>query len=111
MANLDKAKAAAQGRIDKLIAQGGDVPMPPSASAMTDMPDPLDIDPMAGDDMGGDDAESGYVEVAGGPTCGNCLHLEGTRCTLPLVNKDVSPEDGCCNYWDDGSGQPGIQQA
>lgn len=125
MANLDKAKAKAQSRIDKLIAQGGDMPMPDETGgmdAMGAMGDPLKGGPMT-DSMapdGGiapglptatDDAESGYVEVAGGPTCGNCNYLEGTMCTNPKVNKDVSPEDGCCNYWDDGSGQPGIHTA
>lgn len=123
MANLDKAKARAQSRIDQLISKGGDMPMPDGMGAMGGA-GPTDLGPMGdkadsyrgpmgagGGDQQQDDAETGYVEVAGGPTCGNCNFLQGTMCTNPKVNKDVSPEDGCCNYWDDGSGQPGIHTA
>lgn len=121
MANLDKAKASALGRLDKLMPGG---PMPDMMAGPTDAVDtvdspfgkpkpdmPTDTLGMGGSDLQQDDPETGYIEVPGGPTCGNCMHLKGTMCMLPQVNKDVSPENGCCNYWDDGSGQPGIKKA
>ena len=57
------------------------------------------------------DRQTGYVEVKGGPACGrNCKYFQASNsfCTLPVVSKQVSPQDGCCSYWDDGSGKPGI---
>ena len=57
------------------------------------------------------DRDTGYVEVPGGPRCGNCVYLEGGRCQLPEVDKRVSPDNGCCQWWSNGSRQPGIEKA
>lgn len=59
------------------------------------------------------DSKTGYIEVAGGPRCGNCKYLaqtqlHGAHCVLPVVDKTVDPKDGCCSYWDDSSGKAGI---
>lgn len=92
-------------------------PMPPLTfadarkSAMTRMGGAPGGAPMAGDPApagGLSDAETGYVEHVDGPRCGNCTYLSGTQCNHPKVAKAVSPQAGMCHYWDDGSGQPGI---
>jgi SPP1 gp7 family putative phage head morphogenesis protein len=60
-------------------------------------------------------AASGYVEVPGGPVCGNCEYLQGNKCIHPDTDKtpdgrqldqvvkfqfDVDIDHGCCSYWE-----------
>lgn len=79
------------------------------SSAMTRGAPPTQDAAAGMSEQGSDDAETGYVETSGGPKCGNCLHMDQSTGTCPVVQKTVSAANGCCNSWDDGSGQPGIK--